>query len=177
MTVTSSTCSPTPSTHVSHRLQNDPANNLTENQNTCDRLVNDINRIDGSGSGGGGSGNVGSANSAYNETPLAIQSNLVPSTAANATKTNGNLTPANLPSSIDHFQCILSRRQRGEKRPIPEEQKDEKYFERRKRNNEAAKKSRDARKVREDRVSLEVFPTDLSKRILTQLIFICKKNS
>lgn len=45
------------------------------------------------------------------------------------------------------------RRQRGEKRPIPEEQKDEKYFERRKRNNEAAKKSRDARKMREDRVS------------------------
>lgn len=46
------------------------------------------------------------------------------------------------------------RRPRGEKRPIPEEQKDEKYFERRKRNNEAAKKSRDARKMREDRVSL-----------------------
>lgn len=45
------------------------------------------------------------------------------------------------------------RRQRGEKRPIPEEQKDDKYFERRKRNNEAAKKSRDARKMREDRVS------------------------
>lgn len=47
----------------------------------------------------------------------------------------------------------LTRRQRGEKRPIPEEQKDEKYYERRKRNNEAAKKSRDARKLREDRVS------------------------
>lgn len=56
-------------------------------------------------------------------------------------------------SSIEHNQCILNRRQRGEKRPIPEEQKDEKYFERRKRNNEAAKKSRDARKMREDRVS------------------------
>lgn len=56
-------------------------------------------------------------------------------------------------SSIEHYQCILNRRQRGEKRPIPDEQKDEKYFERRKRNNEAAKKSRDARKMREDRVS------------------------
>lgn len=44
------------------------------------------------------------------------------------------------------------RRPRGEKRPIPDEQKDEKYFERRRRNNEAAKKSRDARKLREDRV-------------------------
>lgn len=53
------------------------------------------------------------------------------------------------------FLCnsAMVRRQRGEKRPIPEEQKDEKYFERRKRNNEAAKKSRDARKMREDRVS------------------------
>lgn len=47
---------------------------------------------------------------------------------------------------------MMSRRQRGEKRPIPNEQKDDKYFERRKRNNEAAKKSRDARKIREDRV-------------------------
>lgn len=47
------------------------------------------------------------------------------------------------------------RRPRGEKRPIPDEQKDEKYFERRRRNNEAAKKSRDARKLREDRVIIK----------------------
>lgn len=58
-------------------------------------------------------------------------------------------------SSVESFQCILNRRQRGEKRPIPDEQKDDKYFERRKRNNEAAKKSRDARKMREDRVSVK----------------------
>ena len=37
---------------------------------------------------------------------------------------------------------------RGEKKPIPEDLKDEKYFERRKRNNLAAKKSRDQRKVK-----------------------------
>lgn len=47
----------------------------------------------------------------------------------------------------------LRRKQRCEKNPIPQSQKDEKYFEKRKRNNEAAKKSRDARKIREDRVS------------------------
>ncbi|CAG5003454.1 unnamed protein product [Parnassius apollo] len=41
-------------------------------------------------------------------------------------------------------------RRRGEKRPIPAELKDEKYFERRRRNNQAAKKSRDARRIRED---------------------------
>lgn len=49
------------------------------------------------------------------------------------------------------------KRQRGEKKPIPEEQKDDKYFERRKRNNQAAKKSRDARKLREDQVNLNDF--------------------
>ena len=47
-----------------------------------------------------------------------------------------------------------SRRPRSEKRPIPDEQKDDKYYERRKRNNQAAKKSRDARKIREDHVSI-----------------------
>ncbi|KAG7175220.1 Hepatic leukemia factor-like 1 [Homarus americanus] len=45
------------------------------------------------------------------------------------------------------------RRPRGEKKPIPDTLKDDKYFERRKRNNLAAKKSRDARKQREDQVA------------------------
>lgn len=64
---------------------------------------------------------------------------------------DGNHLDVTTPEDVD-YSCLLSRRQRGEKRPIPEEQKDDKYFERRKRNNEAAKKSRDARKMREDRV-------------------------
>jgi len=50
--------------------------------------------------------------------------------------------------------CGTTKRPRGEKKPIPEDQKDEKYYERRKRNNQAAKKSRDARKIREDQASL-----------------------
>ncbi|XP_066259174.1 transcription factor ces-2 [Euwallacea similis] len=45
-------------------------------------------------------------------------------------------------------------KKRSEKRPIPDDQKDDKYFERRRRNNQAAKKSRDARKMREDQVAL-----------------------
>ena len=49
---------------------------------------------------------------------------------------------------------VVPRRPRGEKKPIPDEQKDERYFERRKRNNLAAKKSRDQRKMREDAISL-----------------------
>ncbi|XP_075168275.1 uncharacterized protein LOC142240460 [Haematobia irritans] len=69
-----------------------------------------------------------------------------------------NLSPVDFPlmelnrvGSV--FPSFLHRRPRGEKRPIPEEQKDDKYYERRKRNNEAAKKSRDARKIREDRIA------------------------
>jgi primosomal protein N'' len=52
--------------------------------------------------------------------------------------------------------CANPKRPRGEKKPIPEDQKDEKYYERRKRNNQAAKKSRDARKMREDQVKPRV---------------------
>ncbi|XP_072174366.1 uncharacterized protein [Diadema setosum] len=43
-------------------------------------------------------------------------------------------------------------KRRGNKRTIPVEEKDERYFERRKRNNQAAKRSRDARKTREEQV-------------------------
>lgn len=46
------------------------------------------------------------------------------------------------------------KRPRSEKKPIPTDQKDSKYFERRKRNNMAAKKSRDARKSREDEIAI-----------------------
>ena len=56
---------------------------------------------------------------------------------------------------------VVPRRPRGEKKPIPDEQKDERYFERRKRNNLAAKKSRDQRKMREDAISLR--PSFLEK--------------
>lgn len=137
MTV-SSTCSPTPSIQASSRLPSDVVANLTDNNNTCDRLLNETNRFD-----------------CYSNDSLAMPSN--------TSKTNCNpISAGNLPS-IDQFQCMLNRRQRGEKRPIPDEQKDEKYFERRKRNNEAAKKSRDARKIREDRVSLSVFFSILTR--------------
>uniref|UniRef100_A0A1I8QE13 BZIP domain-containing protein n=1 Tax=Stomoxys calcitrans TaxID=35570 RepID=A0A1I8QE13_STOCA len=69
-----------------------------------------------------------------------------------------NLSPVDFPLMElnrvgSMFPAFLHRRPRGEKRPIPEEQKDDKYYERRKRNNEAAKKSRDARKIREDRIA------------------------
>lgn len=45
-------------------------------------------------------------------------------------------------------------RPRSEKKTVPEDLKDDKYFERRKRNNQAAKKSREARKAREDEIAI-----------------------
>ena len=51
---------------------------------------------------------------------------------------------------------LHQKKLRSEKKPIPDEQKDAKYYERRKRNNQAAKKSRDARKIREDHVRLNI---------------------
>ncbi|KAK2146256.1 hypothetical protein LSH36_622g01014 [Paralvinella palmiformis] len=60
------------------------------------------------------------------------------------------------PSAIARALSITStpRRPRSEKKPIPDDMKDNKYFERRKRNNMAAKKSRDARKSREDEIAI-----------------------
>ncbi|CAH0730196.1 unnamed protein product, partial [Brenthis ino] len=74
------------------------------------------------------------------------------------------LTALRLLRSYNHFVmppvastvptvCDSEARRRGEKRPIPAELKDEKYFERRRRNNQAAKKSRDARRMREDQIA------------------------
>ncbi|KAH8401104.1 hypothetical protein KR009_003111 [Drosophila setifemur] len=64
------------------------------------------------------------------------------------------------------FPGFLHRRVRGEKRPIPDAQKDAKYYERRKRNNEAAKKSRDARKIREDRIAFRAALLEQENSIL-----------
>nr|XP_053633093.1 transcription factor ces-2-like [Cherax quadricarinatus] len=58
------------------------------------------------------------------------------------------------------------RRPRGEKKPIPETLKDDKYYERRKRNNLAAKKSRDARKQREDQVAIRASILEKENAIL-----------
>ncbi|XP_052803897.1 hepatic leukemia factor-like [Mya arenaria] len=61
-----------------------------------------------------------------------------------------NQTLARALASVSQTQ----KRPRSEKKPIPEDLKDDKYFERRKRNNNAAKKSRDSRKAREDEIAI-----------------------
>jgi hypothetical protein len=60
--------------------------------------------------------------------------------------------PSPVPPLLDdHLQLPLTPpRPRGPKHPVPEELKDERYFKRRRRNNEAAKRSRRARKERQD---------------------------
>lgn len=66
-------------------------------------------------------------------------------------------TPISPTSAIAHAMAMsqqTTRRPRSEKKPIPNEQKDEKYYDRRKRNNNAAKKSRDSRKAREDEIAI-----------------------
>ncbi|XP_038220963.1 cell death specification protein 2-like [Zerene cesonia] len=66
-----------------------------------------------------------------------------------------HILPVRPPLTNTQVPVCDNDRRRGEKRPIPAELKDEKYFERRRRNNQAAKKSRDARRMREDQVSVK----------------------
>ena len=63
------------------------------------------------------------------------------------------------------FARTVPRRPRGEKKPIPSEQRDDRYYERRKRNNLAAKKSRDQRKMREDNVVCHILGRKQSVRM------------
>ncbi|CAH0559128.1 unnamed protein product [Brassicogethes aeneus] len=68
-------------------------------------------------------------------------------------------------------------KRRCEKKPIPDEQKDDKYFERRKRNNQAAKKSRDARKIREDKVALRATILEHENALLRAQVLTLKEEA
>ncbi|XP_076174030.1 uncharacterized protein LOC143149984 [Ptiloglossa arizonensis] len=71
----------------------------------------------------------------------------------------------------------VQRRPRSEKKPIPDNQKDEKYYERRKRNNQAAKKSRDARKIREDHIALRATMLEHENAILRAQIITLREEA
>ncbi|KYM81649.1 D site-binding protein [Atta colombica] len=73
--------------------------------------------------------------------------------------------------------AALHRRPRSEKKPIPDDQKDEKYYERRKRNNQAAKKSRDARKIREDHIALRATMLEHENAILKAQIVTLREEA
>ncbi|KFD64923.1 hypothetical protein M514_22866, partial [Trichuris suis] len=60
----------------------------------------------------------------------------------------------------------LPKAQRKERRPIPEDKKDQCYYEKRKRNNEAAQRSRYNRKLREDSMALQVLVLEKENSIL-----------
>ncbi|XP_012946191.1 hepatic leukemia factor isoform X3 [Aplysia californica] len=78
---------------------------------------------------------------------------------------SGMSNPA-LARALSTLSGDKNRRPRSEKKPIPDEQKDDKYFERRRRNNEAAKKSRDARKQREDDLAIRASFLEKSNSVL-----------
>ncbi|CAH1373685.1 hypothetical protein MTP99_015062 [Tenebrio molitor] len=84
---------------------------------------------------------------------------------------------ANATSPCSSLYNSNFRRQRGEKKPIPEEQKDEKYFERRRRNNQAAKKSRDARKMREDQIALRATILEHENAILRAQVLTLREET
>ncbi|XP_014256203.1 basic leucine zipper transcriptional factor ATF-like 3 [Cimex lectularius] len=69
------------------------------------------------------------------------------------------------------------RRPRSEKKPIPVEQKDEKYYERRKRNNQAAKKSRDARRLREDHIALRASMLEHENAVLRAQVITLREEA
>ncbi|XP_002733842.1 uncharacterized protein LOC100377224 [Saccoglossus kowalevskii] len=86
--------------------------------------------------------------------------NLIAATAALASRVHVVDSPQSADDSIsnediDENSC-LSKKERAEKQPVPDEQKDHRYFERRRRNNAAAKRSRDARRLREEEMSLRI---------------------
>ncbi|XP_044259728.1 uncharacterized protein LOC123008150 [Tribolium madens] len=86
-------------------------------------------------------------------------------------------TRVNVTSPCSSLYSSNFRRQRGEKKPIPEEQKDEKYFERRRRNNQAAKKSRDARKMREDQIALRATILEHENAILRAQVLTLREET
>ncbi|XP_060525263.1 transcription factor ces-2 [Cylas formicarius] len=69
------------------------------------------------------------------------------------------------------------RKQRSVKKPIPDAQKDDKYFERRRRNNQAAKKSRDARKMREDQIALKATLLEHENAILRAQVLTLREEA
>jgi hypothetical protein len=70
---------------------------------------------------------------------------------------------ANLPLTSNVSTMLASRKRRNERdsnernkkiKPVPDEKKDDAYWERRRKNNEAAKRSRDLRRQKEDEIAV-----------------------
>ncbi|XP_029047637.1 CCAAT/enhancer-binding protein delta [Osmia bicornis bicornis] len=105
--------------------------------------------------------------------PPLMQSISVPQPFTNANASNAvahHFLGANAIASVH-------KRPRSEKKPIPDDQKDEKYYERRKRNNQAAKKSRDARKIREDHIALRATMLEHENAILRAQVITLREEA
>lgn len=71
-----------------------------------------------------------------------------------ATFSNGSISPLDSPSFGTTSSSEITSSGRKRPKTLPDEQKDESYWERRRKNNEAAKRSRDARRAKEDEIAI-----------------------
>ncbi|XP_077991495.1 uncharacterized protein LOC144445726 [Glandiceps talaboti] len=95
--------------------------------------------------------------------------NIIASTAALASRADvrGSAdSSGSEQTSVNGDGLPKSSRKRADKQPVPDEAKDTRYFERRRRNNLAAKRSRDARRAREEDMSVRIAQLEQENAIL-----------
>lgn len=96
---------------------------------------------------------TGESEKTANSSPSQTQSKSPPATSPSSLS---NGTPPNGSRSTGTAMMSARNYAPGRKRPrsLPDEQKDESYWERRRKNNEAAKRSRDLRRAKEDEIAI-----------------------
>ena len=70
--------------------------------------------------------------------------------------------------SGEHGMSNAALLRKRKKQMVMDERKDEKYWERRRKNNMAAKRSRDARRVKENQIAMKATFYERENKILTQ---------
>ena len=77
-----------------------------------------------------------------------------------------DLVLMNILKDVTKFYIFSTFVQRRSKHPMPEDSKDDKYWRRRAKNNEAAKRSREAKRMKEDEVLQKVEGLESENEIL-----------
>ncbi|XP_070536596.1 hepatic leukemia factor-like isoform X4 [Ptychodera flava] len=86
-------------------------------------------------------------------TPISAPQHFIPPPPTAHTPIPGPMSPIGMDPLAAYARSRAPPKRRSSKKPVSDEMKDDKYFERRKKNNMAAKRSRDARKMREEDVA------------------------
>ncbi|KAH0952970.1 hypothetical protein HN011_010858 [Eciton burchellii] len=87
--------------------------------------------------------------------PLMHSLNTLPSFSSSSSSSSSTTGTTNYDFITTNTIIAPYKKPRNGRKSIPDDQKDEQYFQKRKRNNQAAKRSRDARKIREDHIALK----------------------